>query len=169
MRRKPIASDVRHAAANPYGTDLAQREVRAAQDATGRHLDRHSASRIGGARKIRRRVAFFGRISGLAVLRHHQVPAAVVRAEIVFARRETKDAVVAQIVGAGLSGWHELAFPAKEAIAQHIDLHVLHRFAIFIEHAACHVTQQDWGIPVRVTSGGAARLPLVLRGLDVPG
>jgi hypothetical protein len=34
------------------------------------------------------------------------------------------------------------------------------------EHAACHLTRQDWGIPVRVTADGAARLPLVLRGLD---
>ncbi|HEY8533815.1 MAG TPA: NHL domain-containing thioredoxin family protein [Micromonospora sp.] len=35
-----------------------------------------------------------------------------------------------------------------------------------IEHAACHLTRQDWGIPVRVTEAGARRLPLVLRGLD---
>jgi thiol-disulfide isomerase/thioredoxin/sugar lactone lactonase YvrE len=34
------------------------------------------------------------------------------------------------------------------------------------EHAASHLTRQDWGVPVRVTTGGAARLPLVLRGLD---
>jgi sugar lactone lactonase YvrE len=34
------------------------------------------------------------------------------------------------------------------------------------EHAACHLTRQDWGIPVRVTPDGAGRLPLVLRGLD---
>ncbi|MEV0809254.1 NHL domain-containing thioredoxin family protein [Micromonospora sp. NPDC050200] len=34
------------------------------------------------------------------------------------------------------------------------------------EHAACHLTRQDWGVPVRVVDGGAARLPLVLRGLD---
>jgi thiol-disulfide isomerase/thioredoxin/sugar lactone lactonase YvrE len=33
-------------------------------------------------------------------------------------------------------------------------------------HAACHLTRQDWGVPVRVVTGGAARLPLVLRGLD---
>ena len=31
---------------------------------------------------------------------------------------------------------------------------------------ACHLTRQDWGVPVRVTPGGPARLPLVLRGLD---
>ncbi|WP_174530374.1 NHL domain-containing thioredoxin family protein [Micromonospora maritima] len=35
-----------------------------------------------------------------------------------------------------------------------------------VEHAACHLTRQDWGVPVRVVAGGATRLPLVLRGLD---
>ncbi|MEV6374065.1 NHL domain-containing thioredoxin family protein [Micromonospora musae] len=35
-----------------------------------------------------------------------------------------------------------------------------------VEHAACHLTRQDWGVPVRVVESGAARLPLVLRGLD---
>lgn len=34
------------------------------------------------------------------------------------------------------------------------------------EHAACHLTRQDWGVPVRITAEGASRLPLVLRGLD---
>ncbi|MFD9724154.1 NHL domain-containing thioredoxin family protein [Streptomyces sp. NPDC059072] len=34
------------------------------------------------------------------------------------------------------------------------------------EYPACHVHQQDWGVPVRVTAGGAARLPLVLAGMD---
>jgi thiol-disulfide isomerase/thioredoxin len=34
------------------------------------------------------------------------------------------------------------------------------------EHPACHLTRQDWGVPVRVTADGSARLPLVLRGLD---
>ncbi|MCC3766401.1 NHL domain-containing thioredoxin family protein [Streptomyces sp. UNOC14_S4] len=34
------------------------------------------------------------------------------------------------------------------------------------EYPACHVHQQDWGVPVRVTGGGADRLPLVLAGLD---
>jgi thiol-disulfide isomerase/thioredoxin len=37
------------------------------------------------------------------------------------------------------------------------------------EHPACQVTQQDWGIPVRLTAAGASRLALVLRGLDEPG
>ena len=34
------------------------------------------------------------------------------------------------------------------------------------EHAACHLTRQDWGVPIIVAPGGDARLPLVLRGLD---
>ncbi|MGW8377687.1 NHL domain-containing thioredoxin family protein [Streptomyces sp. ODS28] len=34
------------------------------------------------------------------------------------------------------------------------------------EYPACHVHQQDWGVPVRVTEDGTARLPLVLAGLD---
>ncbi|MGN9908125.1 NHL domain-containing thioredoxin family protein [Phytohabitans sp. LJ34] len=34
------------------------------------------------------------------------------------------------------------------------------------EHAACHLTRQDWGVPINVTAEGTARLPLVLRGLD---
>jgi len=34
------------------------------------------------------------------------------------------------------------------------------------EHAVCHLTRQDWGVPVRVVADGVRRLPLVLRGLD---
>ena len=34
------------------------------------------------------------------------------------------------------------------------------------EFPACHLTRQDWGVPVLVTSDGPARLPLILRGLD---
>ncbi|KUM79980.1 thioredoxin-like domain-containing protein [Streptomyces curacoi] len=34
------------------------------------------------------------------------------------------------------------------------------------EYPACHVHQQDWGVPVRLTAGGAPRLPLVLAGMD---
>ncbi|MFG2711298.1 NHL domain-containing thioredoxin family protein [Streptomyces goshikiensis] len=34
------------------------------------------------------------------------------------------------------------------------------------EYPACHVHQQDWGVPVRVTASGATRLPLVLAGMD---
>ncbi|AQT73453.1 NHL domain-containing thioredoxin family protein [Streptomyces sp. fd1-xmd] len=37
------------------------------------------------------------------------------------------------------------------------------------EYPACHVHQQDWGVPVKVTAGGAARLPLVLAGMDDEG
>ncbi len=32
------------------------------------------------------------------------------------------------------------------------------------EHPACHLSQQDWGIPVRLAAGGPDRLELVLRG-----
>ncbi|MFK0152390.1 NHL domain-containing thioredoxin family protein [Streptomyces sp. NPDC090499] len=34
------------------------------------------------------------------------------------------------------------------------------------EYPACHVHQQDWGVPVRITESGANRLPLVLAGMD---
>ncbi|WP_369390675.1 thioredoxin-like domain-containing protein [Streptomyces sp. CG1] len=34
------------------------------------------------------------------------------------------------------------------------------------EYPACHVHQQDWGVPVRLLAGGADRLPLVLAGMD---
>ncbi|MFF7143606.1 NHL domain-containing thioredoxin family protein [Streptomyces nodosus] len=34
------------------------------------------------------------------------------------------------------------------------------------EYPACHVHQQDWGVPVRLAEGGAERLPLVLAGMD---
>ncbi|GHD39248.1 NHL domain-containing thioredoxin family protein [Streptomyces galbus] len=33
-------------------------------------------------------------------------------------------------------------------------------------YPACRVHQQDWGVPVRLTEGGADRLPLVLAGMD---
>ncbi|HZD96696.1 MAG TPA: NHL domain-containing thioredoxin family protein [Micromonosporaceae bacterium] len=31
---------------------------------------------------------------------------------------------------------------------------------------ACHLSRQDWGVPIRVGPDGATRLPLILRGLD---
>ncbi|MEU3311297.1 NHL domain-containing thioredoxin family protein [Streptomyces sp. NPDC048387] len=34
------------------------------------------------------------------------------------------------------------------------------------EYPACHVHQQDWGVPVTVTPSGTTRLPLVLAGMD---
>ncbi|WP_097982929.1 NHL domain-containing thioredoxin family protein [Streptomyces sp. f150] len=37
------------------------------------------------------------------------------------------------------------------------------------EYPACHVHQQDWGVPVRVTAAGASRLALVLAGMDEQG
>ena len=35
-----------------------------------------------------------------------------------------------------------------------------------VEHPACHVSRQDWGVPLRVRAGGPDRLTLMLRGLD---
>jgi len=47
-------------------------------------------------------------------------------------------------------------------------LHVAARAASCDAHggegAACHLHQQDWGIPVRVVEGGATRLVLPLGG-----
>lgn len=37
------------------------------------------------------------------------------------------------------------------------------------EYPACHVHQQDWGVPVRVSAQGTPRLPLVLAGMDEQG
>lgn len=37
------------------------------------------------------------------------------------------------------------------------------------EYPACHMHQQDWGVPVRVTEEGTPRLPLVLAGMDEQG
>ncbi|MFF3455467.1 NHL domain-containing thioredoxin family protein [Streptomyces sp. NPDC002730] len=34
------------------------------------------------------------------------------------------------------------------------------------EYPACHMHQQDWGVPVRVSAEGTTRLPLVLAGMD---
>ncbi|GGS59643.1 NHL domain-containing thioredoxin family protein [Streptomyces violaceus] len=34
------------------------------------------------------------------------------------------------------------------------------------EYPACHVHQQDWGVPVRLTEAGTGRLSLVLAGMD---
>ncbi|WP_305788562.1 NHL domain-containing thioredoxin family protein [Symbioplanes lichenis] len=35
-----------------------------------------------------------------------------------------------------------------------------------VEHAACHLTRQDWGVPVVIDPAAPTRLPLILRGLD---
>ncbi|NEB00244.1 NHL domain-containing thioredoxin family protein [Streptomyces sp. SID13726] len=37
------------------------------------------------------------------------------------------------------------------------------------EYPACHVHQQDWGVPIRVTEGATNRLPLILAGMDEGG
>ena len=38
-----------------------------------------------------------------------------------------------------------------------------------IEHPACRLTRQDWGVPVEVAAEGVTRLPLMLGGLDEGG
>lgn len=35
-----------------------------------------------------------------------------------------------------------------------------------VEHPACRLSRQDWGVPIRVTADGLDRLPLVMGGLD---
>jgi hypothetical protein len=35
-----------------------------------------------------------------------------------------------------------------------------------VEHPACHLTRQDWGVPVVVERDAPTRLALILRGLD---
>ncbi|WP_235921377.1 NHL domain-containing thioredoxin family protein [Lentzea tibetensis] len=35
-----------------------------------------------------------------------------------------------------------------------------------VEHPACRLTRQDWGVPVRVTDTGPNRLPLMMGGMD---
>jgi hypothetical protein len=34
------------------------------------------------------------------------------------------------------------------------------------DHPACHLTRQDWGVPIRITAKGPHRLPLVMGGMD---
>ncbi|UQU64883.1 NHL domain-containing thioredoxin family protein [Couchioplanes caeruleus] len=36
-----------------------------------------------------------------------------------------------------------------------------------VEHAACHLTRQDWGVPIVIDGDGPSRLPLILRGMDI--
>lgn len=35
-----------------------------------------------------------------------------------------------------------------------------------VEHPACRLTRQDWGVPIKITAAGPRRLPLVMGGLD---
>jgi hypothetical protein len=35
-----------------------------------------------------------------------------------------------------------------------------------IEHPACRLTRQDWGVPVQMVQTGLRRLPLMLGGMD---
>ena len=34
------------------------------------------------------------------------------------------------------------------------------------EYGACHLTRQDWGVPVVLDPAAPNRLPLILRGMD---
>ncbi|ALG14331.1 NHL domain-containing thioredoxin family protein [Kibdelosporangium phytohabitans] len=59
-------------------------------------------------------------------------------------------------------------------LAEGVDMGVLHVVAQAascdddpaIEHPACRLTRQDWGVPVRVEQAGLRRLPLMLGGMD---
>ncbi|MEV4440286.1 NHL domain-containing thioredoxin family protein [Streptomyces sp. NPDC049577] len=80
----------------------------------------------------------------------------------------TPPELLAEGAGAGTDLSRELV------LADGIDGGVLHVSAMAAscdddlanEYPACHVHQQDWGVPVRIAAGGAGRLPLVLAGLD---
>ncbi|SNT65048.1 Thiol-disulfide isomerase or thioredoxin [Asanoa hainanensis] len=60
----------------------------------------------------------------------------------------------------------------KLVIANHVEGGVLQVVAqaatcdAEAEHAACHLTRQDWGVPITVVADGTQRVALVLRGLD---
>jgi thiol-disulfide isomerase/thioredoxin len=70
--------------------------------------------------------------------------------------------------GAGYS----IELSRRLVVAQDVPEGVLHVTAqaascdAGVEHPACHVSRQDWGVPVRVRPGGPDRLTLMLRGLD---
>ncbi|SMC95257.1 Thiol-disulfide isomerase or thioredoxin [Kibdelosporangium aridum] len=59
-------------------------------------------------------------------------------------------------------------------LATDVDMGVLHVVAQAascdddpsIEHPACRLTRQDWGVPIRMDEGGLRRLPLMLGGMD---
>ncbi|MCA1722030.1 MAG: redoxin domain-containing protein [Actinobacteria bacterium] len=86
------------------------------------------------------------------------------------ATRLTVSASPAELLLAG--GGTSTGLSRRIVLADGIAKGVLHVAAMAascdegVEHPACHVTQQDWGIPVRLSAGGAARVGLVLRGLD---
>lgn len=73
--------------------------------------------------------------------------------------------------GTALRRWLELADPAVSGVHEGV-LHVAARAASCddpdapgaVEFPACHVHQQDWGVPVRITADGRPRLVLPLAG-----
>ena len=79
----------------------------------------------------------------------------------------TVSASPAELLLDGAGGFVELARTLRlnPAIAEGV-LHVSAKAASCddAEFPACHLHQQDWGIPVRIVPGAAARLPLILRG-----
>ena len=74
--------------------------------------------------------------------------------------------------GTNLRRLIELADPALTAVTEGV-LHVSVRAASCddpdapgaAEFPACHIHQQDWGVPVRISAGGQSRLVLMLAGL----
>jgi thiol-disulfide isomerase/thioredoxin len=72
------------------------------------------------------------------------------------------------LAGAGDTTQLERTLIVNPAVAKGI-LQVVAQAAtcdIDVEFPACHLTRQDWGVPVVVTPDGPDRLPLILRGMD---
>ncbi|MEO6082699.1 MAG: NHL domain-containing thioredoxin family protein [Umezawaea sp.] len=72
--------------------------------------------------------------------------------------------------GAGVTTDLTRTLRIAEGIAEGV-LHVVAQAASCtddpeVEHPVCRLTRQDWGVPVRVTTGGPSRLPLMMGGLD---
>ncbi|HXR42680.1 MAG TPA: NHL domain-containing thioredoxin family protein [Acidothermaceae bacterium] len=71
------------------------------------------------------------------------------------------------VSGAGAGTGLEREFVISEQVSSGV-LHVTVSAATCdndVEHAACHLHQQDWGIPVRISPDGVDRVDLMLRGM----
>lgn len=105
----------------------------------------------------------------------------VVRLEVVFvpppgqkldetfgpSTRVTISASPAVLLIEGAGTTHQLVSDVVLAVGEGV-LHIAASAAtcdVQGEHGACHISQQDWGVPVRVVDGGATELVLVLNGL----
>jgi hypothetical protein len=75
----------------------------------------------------------------------------VVSGELVVAGAGADVALVRDLVLAGAEGVLSVAASAASC-------------DVDAEHAACHVTQQDWGIPIRLVEGAPSELNLILNG-----